>query len=548
MLFASSSLIIVLREEEIMGVNLLLIGIVMIVCALGNKISNRIGMPVLFLFILLGMFFGSDGIVKIRFDNYIFAEQICSVALIFIMFYGGFGTKWVEAKPVAAKAILLSSLGTVMTAVLVGLFCVFVLKIQVLESFLIGAVVSSTDAASVFSILRSKRLNLRDHTASLLEIESGSNDPFAYMLTIVVLSLMNGTNSPYEFAYLIFSQIVYGGLFGVSIAMLTLLFFKRFQLPYSGSYSIFVLAISIISYAAPTIFNGNGYLSVYITGLILGNSRINDKPELVHFFDGITGLMQILLFFLLGLLSFPSQLPMVALKSLAISVFLTFVARPVVVYSILTPFKSSKGQKLLVSWAGMRGAASIVFAIMAVINSVNMRNDIFHIIFFIVLFSILIQGTLIPLAAKKFNMTDNDIDVMSTFNDYMDELPVQFLRLSIPPDYPWVNQKVKDILLPPDSFLILIIREKEKIIPNGETEIYAEDILILSGKSPNRIDGISLYEMKIKRETRWHGKRIADVMSGNERIVLIRRGNSIVLPKGDTVLQEDDILVFSEII
>lgn len=530
-----------------MEVNLLLIGIVMIVCVLANRVSNRIGMPVLLMFILLGMFFGSDGIVKIPFDNYIFAEQICSVALIFIMFYGGFGTKWDEAKPVAAKAILLSSLGTVMTAGLIGLFCFIILKIQILESFLIGAVVSSTDAASVFSILRSKRLNLRYHTASLLEIESGSNDPFAYMLTIVVLSLMSGTNSPHEFAYLIFSQIVYGGVLGVVVAMLTLLFFKKFHLSCSGFYSIFVLAIAVISYATPTIFNGNGYLSVYITGIILGNSKIKDKQELVHFFDGITGLMQILLFFLLGLLSFPSELPKVALTALAISVFLTFVARPVAVYLILTPFKSTLGQKLLVSWAGMRGAASIVFAIMAVINPVTMSNDIFHIVFFIVLFSILIQGTLIPFAAKKLNMTDNDIDVMSTFNDYMDELPVQFLRLSIPYDYPWVNQKVKDILLPPDSILLLVVRGNEKIIPNGDTEIYGEDILILSGKSPNKIDGLSLYEMKIKKETRWHGKRIADAMSGNERIVVIRRGESIVIPKGDTVLQEDDILVFSEI-
>ncbi len=531
-----------------MVVNLLLTAIIIIVCVLGNKISNKIGMPVLLMFILLGMFFGSDGIVKIKFDNYYFAEQVCTIALLFIMFYGGFGTKWEEAKPVAAKAILLSSFGTILTAGLVGIFCLFILGIPVLESFLIGAVVSSTDAASVFSILRSKRLNLKDHTASLLEIESGSNDPFAYMLTIIVLSFMNGSNSPHEFASIIFSQIVYGGFFGLAIAMLTLLYFKKFRLSCSGFYSIFIMAIAIISFAAPTIINGNGYLSAYITGIILGNSKINDKPELVHFFDGLTGLMQILLFFLLGLLSFPSQLPKVAFPALAISLFLTFIARPVAVYSILTPFQSSPGQKRLVSWAGLRGAASIVFAIMAVIKATDMSNDIFHMIFFIVLFSILIQGTLIPLVAKKLNMTDNDIDVMSTFNDYMDELPVQFLQLAIPGDHLWVHQRVKDILLPPESFLLLIVREKENIMPNGDTEIFPNDILILSGKSPNRIEGLSLYEMRIKKETRWHGKTIADVISENERVVVIRRGESIVIPKGDTILQEEDILVFSEVL
>ncbi|KXL52699.1 K(+)/H(+) antiporter NhaP [Anaerotignum neopropionicum] len=529
-----------------MAVNLLLVAIIIIVCVLGNKISNRLGMPVLLIFILLGMFFGSDGIVKIKFDDYFFAEQVCSIALLFIMFYGGFGTKWNEAKPVAAKAILLSSLGTVLTAGFVGAFCFLIMGFPVLESFLVGSVVSSTDAASVFSILRSKKLNLRDHTASLLEIESGSNDPFAYMLTIIVLSLMNGTSSPQQFVYLIFSQIVYGGVFGLVIAMLTLLLFKKFRLSSSGFYSIFVLAIAIISYAIPTLFNGNGYLGAYITGIILGNSKISNKPELVHFFDGITGLMQILLFFLLGLLSFPSQLPKVAFPALAISIFLTFVARPAAVYSILTPFKSTEGQKRLVSWAGLRGAASIVFAIMAVINSAIINNDIFHIVFFIVLFSILIQGTLIPFVAKKLNMTDNSIDVMSTFNDYMDELPVQFLQLSIPSDYPWVHQKVKEILLPPDSFLLLIVREKENIIPNGETEIFPHDVLILSGKSPQKIEGLTLFEMNIKNKTHWHGKRIADVIGGNERIVVIKRGESIVIPVGDTVLLEEDVLVFSE--
>jgi len=201
----------------------------------------------------------------------------------------------------------------------------------------------------------------------------------------------------------------------------------------------------------------------------------------------------------------------------------------------------------MVSWAGMRGAASIVFAIIAIINPITVNNDIFYIIFFIVLFSILVQGTLIPFAAKKLNMIDDDIDVMSTFNDYMDELPVQFLQLSIPTNYPWVHQKVKDILLPPDSLLLLIVRGQENIIPNGDTEIQANDIFILSGKSPKKIEGLSLHEMTIKKETRWHDRKIVDVLLGDERIVLIRRKDGIVIPKGNTVLKENDTLVFTEI-
>ncbi|MEE1279553.1 MAG: cation:proton antiporter, partial [Oscillospiraceae bacterium] len=176
-----------------MAFYLLLVAVIITACVIFHGVSGKLGIPMLFAFILLGMIFGSDGILKIPFEDYYFAEQICTVALIIIMFYGGFGTNWNHAKPVAAHAILLSSLGTVLTACLVGIFCHFVLKIEFAESFLLGAVISSTDAASVFSILRSRRLNLRYGTASLLEVESGSNDPFSYMLTVLVLSFMNGS-------------------------------------------------------------------------------------------------------------------------------------------------------------------------------------------------------------------------------------------------------------------------------------------------------------------------------------------------------------------
>ena len=193
---------------------LLLSALVILACVLCNKLSSKLGVPTLLAFILLGMFFGSDGVVKIPFDNYGLAQNICSFALIFIMFYGGFGTNWSQAKPVAGKAAILSSFGTAFTAGLVGLFCWAVLSLPTLESFLLGAVIASTDAASVFSILRSKRLNLRDHTASLLEVESGSNDPFSYMLTLILLTLMTGEISAPAVVYQIFAQLVYGGALG----------------------------------------------------------------------------------------------------------------------------------------------------------------------------------------------------------------------------------------------------------------------------------------------------------------------------------------------
>ncbi|MDO5111522.1 MAG: potassium/proton antiporter [Clostridia bacterium] len=524
---------------------LLMAAAVIVACVIFNRISSKLGIPTLLAFILLGMFFGADGVIKIQFDDYAFAEQICSIALIFIMFYGGFGTKWSAAQPIVVKAVLLSSLGTIITAGLVGLFCRFVLKIALLESFLIGAVICSTDAASVFSILRSKRLNLRYHTASLLEVESGSNDPFSYMLTVVVLSIMDGKVAGGAFAYMLFAQVAYGVAFGAAIAVVSMFFLRKFRFSTAGFDAIFMVAVAIISYAAPTYFGGNGYLSAYIVGIVLGNQRIEQKRALVNFFDATTGLMQMVLFFLLGLIALPSQLPGVALTGLWVALFLTFVARPAAVFAILSPFKSNLNQQILVSWAGMRGAASIVFAIMAVIDPAVIKHDIFHIVFFIVLFSILFQGTLIPFAAKALRMTDDESDVMKTFTDYVDEVPIQFIQSTVSASHPWVGLEVRELVLPPESLLVLLIRGSRKIVPNGKTVLTKGDTLVLSGKATNRIDGVRLYERVISKGDDWANKTLSEIPSGQDLIIMIRRGEEILIPKGNTRLLERDTLVIN---
>ena len=228
-----------------MTVLLLIAGLVMISCVLCNRFLGKLGVPMLLAFILLGMLFGSDGLLRIPFDDYSFAEQICSAALIFIMFYGGFGTSWKEARPVVGKAALLSTLGVVLTAALVGAFCHFALGFSLLESFLVGAVISSTDAASVFFILRSKKLGLKYHTASLLEVESGSNDPCSYMLTTIVLTVMVGGASAGQALYLVFSQVVYGGALGVAWGLLAVWFMRRVSFSSSGFESVFAVAVAV---------------------------------------------------------------------------------------------------------------------------------------------------------------------------------------------------------------------------------------------------------------------------------------------------------------
>lgn len=525
---------------------LLLVATIIVVCVIGNNISNKIGVPMLLAFLLFGMFFGSDGVVKIAFDNYQFAEQACSIALIFIMFYGGFGTNWDEARPIAKKAIILSSLGTVITAGLVGVFCYFVLKMPGVESFLMGAVISSTDAASVFSILRSKKLNLKYNTASLLEIESGSNDPFSYMLTIIALTIMNGKISVANLAYQVVAQLVYGIAFGFGIAFFTLKFLKKFKIESSGFDSIFIVAVALISYSVPAIIGGNGYLSVYITGIILGNSRMRNKSQLVHFFDGATGLMQILLFFLLGLLSYPSKLLIVALNALLIAVFLTFIARPLTIFLLMSPFRSPINQQLLVAWSGMRGAASVVFAIMVVINPVSTQVDVFHSVFFIVLFSILIQGTLIPWLSRRFNMIDNDSNVMRTFTDYMTEVPVQFIQFTLGDNHPWIGKTLSEVVLPPESLVILIIRGTEKIIPSGATFFQKNDIFVLSGIATDYTNSMILYERRIEKADEWIGKNIMELTLENQLIMLIKRGGHVLIPQGQTRFLEGDMLIMTD--
>ena len=264
---------------------LLVVAIIILVCIAGSRLSGRLGVPTLFIFIMLGMLFGSDGIFKIPFGNFALAEQVCSVALIFIMFYGGFGTRWSEAKPVAGRSILLSSVGVVLTALLTGLFCHLVLNMALMEGMLLGAVLGSTDAASVFSILRSRKLNLKYGTASMLELESGSNDPFAYMMTVILLSAMTGSVSGGSAVLLLIRQLAFGLLTGATVAWLVTWLLKRYAFYGEGFDTIFVFAAAIISYALASQIGGNGYLSVYLTGIILGNQELKNQKALVGFFD-----------------------------------------------------------------------------------------------------------------------------------------------------------------------------------------------------------------------------------------------------------------------
>ncbi len=523
---------------------LILIAVIIFSCVGLNNVSSRIGIPMLLAFLILGMFFG---LLPIEFRDVKFVEEICTFALVFIMFYGGFGTRWQSAKPVTLQAGLLATCGVILTAFLVGAFCHWVLGWSWVEGLLMGSVISSTDAASVFSILRSKNLGLKNNISPLLEVESGSNDPCSYMLTIIFLTLMKGDISAGQVVWMVFAQIVFGALGGLLIAQAAIWAIRRFGFASGGFGSLFFFGVAIFSYALPSLIGGNGYLSAYIVGIILGNADYQGKKPLVHFFDGLTSLMQVMIFFLLGFIAQPSHFGKAILPALAIIVFLTFIARPIAVGSILSFFKRKRNEQALVSFVGLRGAASIVFAIMATVGNGFLQHDILAIVFCIVLISIAAQGTLIPRVSARLDMIDRNQNVMRTFTDYNEEeTDIQFSQLKVEPEGPWDGKLVKELGLPKGIILALVIRDGKNIIPKGNTRLHSGDTVVTSQKlfSDDRI--IRLIEHRTPEKLCGH--RIDEYPeSPGQLIVLIRRDGDYIIPRGDTVLQSGDILILNTI-
>lgn len=527
-----------------MAFALLMCSAVIVLCILTNRFLKRFGIPAVLIFIGLGMLFGSEGIVKIPFDNFQMAETICCTALIFIMFYGGFGTSYREAKPILPKAVLLSTVGILITAGLTGLFCYYVVGMSLQEGLLVGAVLSSTDAASVFSILRSKKLNLKEGTASLLEVESGSNDPFAYMLTIIILNWMAGDGE--NIVLLVVEEVGLGLLFGAGLGLLAVKILKNVELEAGGIDTILMIAFVLFSYAAPVLIGGNGYLSVYLFGFIVGNARFKSRVSLVHFFESIDHLAQMLIFFLLGLLVFPSMLLPILGTAVLVFLGLTFIARPVAVFLVMTPFRSSWRQQALTAFAGLRGAASAVFAIIAVVSPGYAGYNVYNIVFCVAIISVAFQGLLLPFAAEKLDMVDDSQNVMKTFSDYQDDQEMQLIQIRLTPGHRYIGKRLKELNMG-DVLVVLIERGDETIIPRGDVLLRQGDVLVLSGETYRGDADTILDELTIEPGDSRIGRRVRDIRDlGDSLIVLIRRkdGNTVV-PRGDTRIQEGDVLVMN---
>ena len=349
---------------EITTENILLIGSALLILSiLASKTAGRAGIPVLLLFLGVGMLAGSDGLGKISFDDPGLAQFLGVISLTYILFSGGLDTKWKSIKPVLGPGLVLSTLGVVLTAASVGAFAHLVGGFTWMEGLLLGAIVSSTDAAAVFSILRSKSIGLKGNLRPLLELESGSNDPMAYFLTIGMTSML--TLEGFSFADLIpvfFKQMIIGGLGGFFLGKAIVLMINRIDLEYEGLYPVLMLGLVVLVYTVVDLMGGNGFLAVYIAAITMSHARMLHNKSLIRFFDGIAWLMQIVMFITLGLLVYPTEVIPVIGLGFIIAMFLMLVARPLGVWVSLSFFKFTNRKKAFISWVGLRGAVPIVFA------------------------------------------------------------------------------------------------------------------------------------------------------------------------------------------
>jgi len=442
--------------------NILLIGSILLFASIiAGKTSFHLGVPTLVIFLAVGMLAGTDGIGKITFDSPSVAQLIGIIALNFILFSGGFETDWASVRPSFKPGLVLSVFGVLLTAVILGLFVWQVTDFTLYEALLLGSIVSSTDAAAVFSILRSKRLALKGHIRPTLEFESGSNDPMAYILTIVFLSLIqNSEKSFWSVVPLFFQQLLIGGAFGFLFGYGGKFIINRIRLDYEGLYPALMITLMLLTYSITSSLGGNGFLAVYLSALYLGNQELLHKRTIMKMYDGFAWLMQIILFITLGLLVFPSRIVPVIGIGLLISLFLILVARPAAVFLCLSPFRIKSRVKLFISWVGLRGAVPIVFATFPLMAGIEKADMIFNIVFFIALTSVLIQGTFIPRVAKWLHValparvkqiTPADILLSEPFKSEMAEVTVSS-------ESPAAGTKIIDLGFPQNARIALLRR------------------------------------------------------------------------------------------
>ncbi|MCC6864779.1 MAG: potassium/proton antiporter [Ignavibacteria bacterium] len=465
---------------------LLVISVLVLISISLTKVSENLGVPSLILFLIVGMLAGSDGFGKIYFDNVYIAQYVGIVALIFILFSGGLDTKWYEVKPVLKPAFFLSTIGVFIAAVVMGYVIHFLTGLSITEGLLIGAIISSTDAAAVFSVLSGKSINLKNNIKPLLVFESGSNDPAAIILTVLFIQFLQGDEvTALRVVLFLFLQIGLGSIIGLASGKLLAYSFNKFRFPFPSLYPVFAIASAVLIYAAAASVESSGILAVYIASVILGNSDFVQKKSTIRFFDSLALFGQIIMFLTLGLLVYPAQLYNVIGVGLILSAALILLARPISVFISMIGSKFKFNDKLFISWVGLKGAVPIILATFPLTAGLSIGPYIFTLVFFITITSALVQGWSIPLAAKLLGVKSDKKEIagipieinenVNTKNDLLD------LIIS---ERSWAAGKtLAELHLPAESLITVIYRDDDYVVPSGSTQLEAGDtILVLVNK------------------------------------------------------------------
>lgn len=476
--------------EQVLNNFLLGSSILLLLSIVLSKSSSRFGLPVLVLFLIIGMVAGSEGIGGINFENYELTHSLSLVALCLIIFSGGFETPFSKIKKDFGRGVLLSSVGIILTTLLVGGFTHFITNIGLLESMLIGAILSATDAAAVFSAFKDPKAQVGD-VKNILRFESGSNDPMAYFLVSVLLGFIEqGIGDVKDTAFLFISNPVIGLIGGWAISHIFITINNAVKLDFNGLYPPLTMAALFFGYSVTTKLGGNGFLAVYIFGMMIGNRKILHKNLLTLFFDGVTWLSQIGLFIMLGLLVYPSRLLAVAPIGLFIACFLTFAARPITVFLCLIKSRFNLNEKIFISWAGLKGATPIVFASFAATHMGDKAHTLFDIVFFVVITSALMQGSTLKTVARKLGLiTDIEDDANFPVDmELLEQTKHGIVQLEIRPTDFAVDQRVVDLRLPSGAVVLFIKRHGAFIIPDGATVFEKGDKILLVTKLKEDIE------------------------------------------------------------
>ncbi len=487
--------------------NIILFGSILLIAGvLIGKSSYRFGLPLLLIFLLVGMIFGTDGI-GIQFGDMETAQFIGMIALCIILFSGGMGTKLSAIRPVILPGLILSTVGVLLTALVTGLFIWWLsgmswtnIHFAFIPSLLLAATMSSTDSASVFGILGSQKVALRNHLRPMLELESGSNDPMAYMLTIILIEAITAGSrlSAGSIAGELLLQFGVGAAGGFLMGKLTLWLIgaymrigksaksKEDTAQATSMISILMIGCVFFTFAVTTALSGNGYLAVYICGIIIGNATLPNYRGISKFIDGMTWLAQIVVFLMLGLLVNPHEMIDVVAVSVLIGVFMILVGRPLSVFLSLAPLRRiSTRSKMFISWVGLRGAVPIIFATYPVVADIEGASQIFNIVFFVTIISLLVQGTTVIASARRLNLIDPDAKEEVDFGvELADELPTTLQTLTLSDRHLAAGNTLRDMQLPSGSLVMMIRRGSRYIVPNGSRRLHPGDILLIIKEEP----------------------------------------------------------------